>query len=327
MNCLFCSVLLTPENDHAEHIIPNALGGRLKRKGLLCNTCNNKAGAEWDAKLAEQLNPFSLILGIKRQKGTVPKQLFQEIGGSSRIWLFSNGTKIRDLPRFQRKIDEDGNTAIQLNPQSKEEALRMIKYLKAHYPKIDEAALLASITETLTPEKNILNMNVTIYGLAIKSIVKTALCFAISEGADPSQCGSIIRYLKGEQETIDSRFYTNSEVLLNRPMDRVLHCVAVSNRATNNQLMAYVELFGFHSFLIRLCANYNGPRVHSAYGIDPVTGSGFSPTVSLSLSRSEMAQVLSADQGSHTDVIQRRAATLMRVAAVREKELAANREQ
>lgn len=41
-----------------EHIIPNAIGGKLKSKELICKKCNSKLGHSMDKELAEQLDFF-----------------------------------------------------------------------------------------------------------------------------------------------------------------------------------------------------------------------------------------------------------------------------
>jgi len=39
--CIFCNRPLSPDNSAAEHVIPNALGGRLKTYDATCVTCNS----------------------------------------------------------------------------------------------------------------------------------------------------------------------------------------------------------------------------------------------------------------------------------------------
>jgi HNH endonuclease len=41
-NCRGCGVPLTDTNDSEAHIIPNALGGRLKPKCIICRECNTQ---------------------------------------------------------------------------------------------------------------------------------------------------------------------------------------------------------------------------------------------------------------------------------------------
>ena len=79
--CALCDAEITKNNDTREHLIPNAIGGRKKVKGFICNSCNNKSGAEWDADLANKLNPLSLFFRIQREQGEVPPQSFSTTGG------------------------------------------------------------------------------------------------------------------------------------------------------------------------------------------------------------------------------------------------------
>jgi len=56
--CLICECALTAAKDSEEHVIPNAIGGRWKMRGILCRSCNNTSGVTWDAALAAQLHWF-----------------------------------------------------------------------------------------------------------------------------------------------------------------------------------------------------------------------------------------------------------------------------
>ena len=67
--CAFrCGSRITEDTSTKEHVVPNAIGGRKRVTGFICNSCNNKTGAVWDAELARQLNPLGLLLGIRRQR-------------------------------------------------------------------------------------------------------------------------------------------------------------------------------------------------------------------------------------------------------------------
>lgn len=70
--CYMCPVELTEENSSKEHIILNAMGGRLKPKDLLCKTCNSKIGHDADSELAKQFEFLSAYLQVKRDSGSIP---------------------------------------------------------------------------------------------------------------------------------------------------------------------------------------------------------------------------------------------------------------
>ena len=46
--CYLCGTLLNESNRSVEHIIPNAIGGHLKSKNLLCKDCNSNTGQKID---------------------------------------------------------------------------------------------------------------------------------------------------------------------------------------------------------------------------------------------------------------------------------------
>ena len=62
--CVICDDIISTENDSEEHVLTEAIGGRLTVKGFICRRCNNRAGHTWDAQLASQLHPLSLIFGV-----------------------------------------------------------------------------------------------------------------------------------------------------------------------------------------------------------------------------------------------------------------------
>src|SRR3990167_1403499 len=77
--CAFCASEITEINDSKEHVIPNSIGGRKKVRGFICISCNSSFGQSWDAKLAEQLNWFSLAVGIERERGRSPDEIVQTV--------------------------------------------------------------------------------------------------------------------------------------------------------------------------------------------------------------------------------------------------------
>ncbi len=67
-NCYLCNNILNKKNTSKEHILSNACGGRLKSYKLLCKTCNEKMGADFDSELARQISHFSVSPDIKRDR-------------------------------------------------------------------------------------------------------------------------------------------------------------------------------------------------------------------------------------------------------------------
>ena len=67
--CFLCGCEITNRNDSEEHVIPQAIGGKLSVWGFVCKSCNDRTGRKWDSVLTQQLNPLSLFFGIVRERG------------------------------------------------------------------------------------------------------------------------------------------------------------------------------------------------------------------------------------------------------------------
>lgn len=135
-----------------------------------------------------------------------------------------------------------------------------------------------------------LNISLSIGGeVAGRSIVKSALCLAAANGIDPARCTDAHSYLKENTAEAPFGFYYARDLVRSRPPQVPLHCVAVSNRHSDGQLLGYVEFFGFHRMIVCLSCAYLGPELHTSYAVNPMTGEELQLDFDLSLSRTEVS--------------------------------------
>ncbi len=66
MITLKCYICMQKKADSEEHIIPNAIGGKLIKK-ILCKECNEKHGSLYDSALAQALLFFSSFINHSRR--------------------------------------------------------------------------------------------------------------------------------------------------------------------------------------------------------------------------------------------------------------------
>lgn len=105
--CMLCDVKIDNENNTAEHVIPNALGGRLKVNGFICRNCNSTTGENWDCWLCDDLSNVCLFFNISRERGMVkPKLLTTNSGNTYRV--SPDKTMSLDKPRLEEKKKESG---------------------------------------------------------------------------------------------------------------------------------------------------------------------------------------------------------------------------
>ena len=198
--CTLCSCSLTADNNTEEHIILNAIGGRKKVLGFICQTCNSDAGSEWDDELARQLNSLSIHLGIKRQHGHVPSQAFPTASGKS-IRVNADGTMRPTKPEITVTTEED-KISIHVIARSRKELRQALKGLQRKYPKlrdIEVEELILEAQEGSYYSSDLIKISPEFGDIrAGRSLVKSAVALVFDAGIDPTHCDLALDYLLHE---------------------------------------------------------------------------------------------------------------------------------
>lgn len=265
----------------------NAIGGRAKVPGILCMDCNSKSGSEWDAELAQQLNPLSLLFGIKRDRGAVPPQDFPTRDGDT-LTLYPDGKLTPAFPAYEEN-HLGADVHIRMVARSMREAREMLKGVRRKYPQVDLKELLSSAEVVSSYPKSPIQFSLSFGGpLTGRSIVKSALSLAIAHGVDAETCNNALAYLAQEDGEPCFDYWYARDLVLDRPQDRVFHCVAIDGSAEKGLLVGYVEFFAVQRMVVCLSDDYPGPNVSTSYSIDPVTGEELDLTIDLSISQDEL---------------------------------------
>lgn len=266
--CAICQKSITIETNSKEHLFPNAVGGRKKVPGFICRRCNSDAGKDWDAELARQLNPISLILGIKRERGKPPPQEFSSTSGKSYIHQ-SDGNLTLPKPIVEETASATGKD-IHVTARDIRELKAILTGLKKKYPHIDEIATLKQVTTTTFYPKDLLHISIEFNGkTAGRSVVKTALALAVQSGIAASDCEAACEYLRDRTMSARWDFYP-FDPIENRPLAMALHCVAIQGKG--GKLVGYVEYFGVWRMWIPLSDHYTGANTHASYAVNPMNG-------------------------------------------------------
>lgn len=291
--CALCEEFLSGKNRSKEHIIPNAIGGRKKTTGFICNTCNNKRGERWDSELAKQLNWFSLAVGISRERGDPPKQLVQTVDGD-KYWLLSDGTFTPEKSSYSEE-DQDGKVKISMTAKTIEEARQRLKGVSRKYPNLDIDKALNELEVKSDFLDSPLHVSLSLGGPdAGRSLVKTAFAFASACGVSHSFCDKANQYLQDESlEEIPFGFAYLSDLIQSRPKDKVFHCVSLHGDPKTKRLWSYIEYFGIFRVAVLLSTSYTGDFKNEIYSVDPIDGSAVSVKVRVDVSAEELALIWS----------------------------------
>lgn len=289
--CALCEKEITEENDTKEHLIPNAIGGRRKVKGFICESCNNTSGDDWESALAKQLNPLSLFFGISRERGEAPSQLFETTGGD-RLKLNLHGSMDIEKPLYSEAPLESGSgVQIQIKARSMPEAKRMLQGVKRKYPQVDLNELLGNAKSESSYCSDMLKFNLSFGGPeAGRSIVKSALALAVSSGIPAKICGEATNYLRKEDGEACFGYFYEFDLIKNRPEGTPFHCISIKGCSKTKQVIGYVEYFGVQRVVLCLSDSYEGEDISNTYAINPITGEELSLIVELDLSNGDIRE-------------------------------------
>lgn len=265
--CVFCKTDLTAENSAKEHIIPNAIGGRLKSKMLDCLPCNNKCGETCDGALAESMNPLSNLLGIEREDGEPPAIVGTMNGKGVRL-------DVAGKPEFtkpEHELKKDGDTVeISIKARSTREMRKMLEGYARKYP-INVADVMkgATLRQEYLPE--MVQFNFSAGGPdTLRSVTKTAFLFlrhkcpTLALDREPE----IIEFIKGLRD-YKSAYFLPGDRIVAPAREQVLHSIVIKSYPTERLLVAFVEYFSVFTFVILLSENCD-EEVSEHYVFDPV---------------------------------------------------------
>ncbi len=285
--CSLCDQALTPNNDSREHLLPNGIGGQKTVHNVLCRSCNERTGAEWDAVVSKQLNLLNLLFAIKRDRGAVQAEDYTTVSGQ-KVRKHQDGhlTYPRQKPT---RIQTDQGLRIQTRAATEQEAKTFLRGLKRRYPQLDVEEQMRNIRVEHSYLFDPIFTTVQPGGAeAGRSFVKSAYTLAAASGVKPEVCAEARAYLLHADGTPCFDYFYQRDLVTSRPTDCVFHCVAVSGNPATGHLIGYVELYSTWRMVICLSAQYAGESFQRSYSVNPATGEEIHLTFDLNFSRDEL---------------------------------------
>ena len=275
MCALQCGNRVAGDNSSKEHVIPKAIGGRVTVGGFICRSCNSETGETWDAALAGQLNPLSLLLGIKRQGGSVPSQVFPTSDGQ-KVEIHADGTRTIAEPSVEITREEDA-TRVNISARSRKEIRRALKGMLKKRP-----SERRSLNDLMSEVKDVAFYSPAWTGLTLefggedagRSLVKSALALVHQVGTNHKSCNRALEYLleEGAEPCFGWYYDKGRDLVVNRPETGTFHCVYVKGETSTGTILGYVEYFGIYRAVLLLSDSYSGADFENVYAINPVSG-------------------------------------------------------
>jgi len=129
-----------------------------------------------------------------------------------------------------------------------------------------------------------------------RSVIKSCLALAADHGIKPKICSTGFNYLRNPEAKPCFGYFYKRDLILNRPLDKVFHCVAITGNNETKQLLGYVEYFGIHRIVVDLSDNYEGESFNHVFAIDPTSAKNLIIEINLSLSKKEIEDIYNNNQ-------------------------------
>lgn len=266
-HCYLCQRELTQRNSSKEHIIPNALGGKLTAR-ILCHDCNNKLGSSCDALLAKSLEFFANRVNHSRSHGKV--QPFE---------LKLNGHPLKALPGggFKsnpsiEKIDDkhirivaygddiESATDKIFSNLLKKEKISQQKYLE----------LKQSIQKQIKVINNPCLEGEVQFNHVWLGLLKIAINYALTQGISRTALDKAINVLVSGNEakaTPIVNFYYSNE-LFPSIKGAICHMIHLIGDPETKSLYCLISLYGVLQSIVLLSSQYVGKAINTSYVYD-----------------------------------------------------------
>ena len=189
-------------------------------------------------------------------------------------------------PEFKKTQRSDGSMEYNIKARSMDEASQMLEGLKKKRPDLDVEAALAQATAVEKYLDGDFHFAFQFGGPeGGRSMVKTCLAFAFSNGVGWHGCDQATAYLRDPSANACFGYFSTRDLVSGRKSGVPLHCVALRADPTTGLVLSYAEYFGVVRIVACLGGKYAGPPVESAYAFDPRTGDEFAVQVSLDFDR------------------------------------------
>jgi hypothetical protein len=244
-HCHGCGDPLTGDNDSEAHIIPNALGGWLAPKGIICRTCNTKLDKIADNALIEAFGHWPTLLNIPRQRGDNPPRTIDTLEGN-RVRLEQDGSLMRMNIQYDVQPVEGGHF-VEVGAGNMKTVRQLIERAAKQFPQLDaKAAEAHARTIGVSPDDE-LHLRLDYSPPAAFGGVATAiwLYLILKTGRAFLDWDGLLKYIDNAQKHGGSfRYFTGGLPGLTGPRIDLGHKLVVRSVPSTGNLIAYVEILG-----------------------------------------------------------------------------------
>lgn len=288
--CYISNIQLTKENSSIEHIIPNALGGKLKSKNLISKSINSKLGNSIDSTLVNAI-PIHRLLNLKRERGK-NKYLIGKDGSGNKFKILNSKQAI---PSHSKPISKKIGDKLRVTLPSSQ-VNQYLKKMKQRYPQINIEEILESAIYNEEKEV-ILKLQNGVGSInnidCFRAIVKIATNYYYFFQREYYFINTPIDFIKNSALNTNIISYYYPEKNIGQIEEKELsHIIYLKGDFAERILFCYIELYNVYNFIIVLNSNYDGNNFQKTYAFDLENQKEIKRKLNIKMSKKELLSLI-----------------------------------
>jgi hypothetical protein len=268
VECYICDKTLEKSNLTVEHIILNAIGGKLKSNNLICQICADEINGI-DGALTTGLKALGNLLNPDRDKRKNPPFRAKMTGTQEWVYLRPGEKPVQaqNEPLVENRLNDNENPHIHIRatPSQFKQVLENLK------DDIDiTQANIDQIVRNIVPQERFIEADVTVTfdDKCFRSVCKTAINYYIYNQGDPSFIKHLIPYIKNQSDGHYVWYYYPDNPIHNQD---IAHTLFINGNSKEEILYAYLELYNVFKLIVLLSDCYTGENIQESYCFDLIS--------------------------------------------------------
>jgi hypothetical protein len=288
VNCIITGDTITSSNDSKAHVIPSALGGRLKPPAILSDNGNEILNDKADLPIIRAFQPLMTLLDESRDRGKNPPVVMTDEAGKTYNVAFNQPLTLKK-PEFSMvpigSSDADG-VNVSISARTRKEARTLLGQVKKKYPNFDIEEAMQRAALVQTPLIGMLGTQLQVGPSVIfPAAFAAASIFAVYNGLPGHpQLKEYVSDLDPDMIPVllppDTFYWYPPVDALSSSTADVTHLVALIANAERAEALVYIEYFNISCVGVRLPYYGNDDRIFSD-AVDVLTGNEVAANVDL----------------------------------------------
>ena len=266
-----CFVCTEPRPLTVEHIIPQAIGGKLKAR-LYCKVCNDTIGETLDDEISKQFGWVSTLLNIKLERSKARPYEVKDLKTGTK--LLCDGKSLKRKTPVVKVGSKDGKKLdfADVTARSEQELKRICSSIQRRYDVPGGIETFQDVHPGPTDTEHVMMIDNALLRRAVSKIAYGFMCTKLPESVIFSSAFEMIRqYIR----TSDGPALACANFLHTGFMTdhvRPIHKIHVALNRGQGLLVGYVSLFGIYRFTILLAEGFKSELEWPGldYTFDPV---------------------------------------------------------